>query len=109
MVGDNVGNISVRGMANNLRFNMNRTGMISMNGVYAVDNGTFVSKAILERTFQIQKGSSISWDGNVMNPDLNIVANYYRVVTNLGEYLTVGKLQPTNVELQIKIKTKCKS
>ena len=61
LVGDNVGNISVRGMANNLRFNMNRTGMMSMNGVYAVDNGTFVSKAILERTFQIQKGSSISW------------------------------------------------
>ena len=41
-----------------------------------------------------------------MNPYLNIVANYYRVVTNLGEYLTVGKLQPTNVELQIKIKNK---
>jgi hypothetical protein len=41
-----------------------------------------------------------------MNPDLNIIANYYRVVTNLGEYLTVGKLQPTNVELQIKIKNK---
>jgi hypothetical protein len=34
LVGDNVGNISVRGMANNLRFNMNRTGMMSMNGVY---------------------------------------------------------------------------
>ncbi|WP_407499995.1 translocation/assembly module TamB domain-containing protein [Elizabethkingia anophelis] len=106
LVGDNVGNISVRGMANNLRFNMNRTGMMSMNGVYAVDNGTFVSKAILERTFQIEKGSNIAWDGNVMNPYLNIVANYYRVVTNLGEYLTVGKLQPTNVELQIKIKNK---
>ncbi|HFK5571277.1 TPA: translocation/assembly module TamB [Elizabethkingia meningoseptica] len=106
LVGDNIGNISVRGMANNLRFNMNRAGIMDMNGVYSVDNGTFVSKAILERTFQIEKGSNISWDGNVMNPDLNIVANYYRVVTNLGEYLNVGKLQPTNVELQIKIKNK---
>ncbi|WP_244614335.1 translocation/assembly module TamB domain-containing protein [Elizabethkingia argenteiflava] len=106
LLGENVGSISVRGQAHNLKFNMKRSGLMNMNGVYTVDNGTFVSKAILERTFQIHKGSNILWDENVMNPELNIVASYHRVVTNLGEYLSVGKLQPTNVELQIKIKNK---
>ncbi|QCX52385.1 translocation/assembly module TamB [Elizabethkingia sp. JS20170427COW] len=106
LVGDELGDISVRGNAQNLKFNMSRSGQMSMNGVYSVDNGTFLSKAILERTFQIQKGSSIAWDHDVMNPDLNIVANYYRVVSNLGEYLNVGRLQPTNVQLQVILKSK---
>lgn len=103
LVGDNVGDISVRGTAENLRFRMNRNGQMSMNGTYIVDNGSYVSKAVLERSFQIEKGSSISWDSNVMNPALNISANYYRTVTNLGEYLNVGKLPPVNVMLEAKI------
>lgn len=103
LFGEELGNISVKGFANNLRFNMNRAGVMTMNGSYKADSGTFVSKAILERTFQLQKGSNISWDGDVMNPYLDIVANYYRTVSNLGQYLNVGRLQPTTVQLQIKI------
>ncbi|MCW0488978.1 translocation/assembly module TamB domain-containing protein [Riemerella anatipestifer] len=103
LVGDDIGDISVRGTAENLRFRMNRSGQMSMNGTYVVDNGTYVSKAVLERSFQIAKGSSISWDNNVMNPALNISANYYRTVTNLGEYLNTGKLPPVNVMLETKI------
>jgi len=106
LLGDNIGNISMRGSANNLRFRMNRSGTMSMNGIYSVENGTYISKVILERIFQIQKGSTISWDGNVLNPNLDIVTNYSSYVSNLGEYLGVGKLQPTSVELQIKIKEK---
>jgi len=106
LLGDNIGNIGIRGNANNLRFNMTRTGAMHMNGVYSVESGTYVSKVILERIFQIQKGSTISWDDNVLNPNLDIVANYNSSVSNLGEYLGVGKLQPTSVELQIKIKEK---
>ena len=103
LVGDNVGDISVRGDANNLKFNLSRNGNISMNGKYLVDNGTFVSKAILNRTFQIVKNSSIEWDGNALAPVLDINANYLRTVTNAGEYLNVGTLQPINVLLTTKI------
>lgn len=103
LVGDEVGDISVRGQAEHLKFNMKRNGQMSMNGTYVVDNGTFVSKSILERTFQIAKGSYMSWDGNVMNPALSIDANYYRTVTNAGEYLNVGKLPPINIMLTTKI------
>lgn len=103
LVGDDVGNISVRGDANHMKFRMERSGNISMNGSYIVDNGTFVSKAILDRTFQIARGSSIQWTGSPMLPDLNITANYTRTVTNTGEYLGMSLTQPINVVLTTKI------
>ncbi|MGZ5264570.1 MAG: translocation/assembly module TamB domain-containing protein, partial [Kaistella sp.] len=103
MVGDDIGDITVRGNSDKLRFLMTRTGAISMNGNYFVDNGTFVSKAILNRTFQIAKGSSIRWDGDAMAPELDINATYLRTVTNAGAYLNMGSLQPINVLLTTRI------
>lgn len=100
---EDVGDISVRGTANPLRFRMTPNGNISMNGSYFVENGTFVSKAILERTFQIARGSSIRWDGDAMAPQLDIRANYMRTVTNAGQYLTGQALQPINVLLSVNI------
>jgi hypothetical protein len=88
LVGDDVGNITVKGTANSC-FQMSRQGNIAMNGTYKVDNGTFVSKAILNKTFQIEKGSSIRWDGDAMKPALDIT-NYVRMVSNAGEYLSMG-------------------
>lgn len=103
LVGDDVGDISVRGESKELRFQMARTGNISLNGDYFVDSGTFVSKAVLERTFQIAKGSSIQWDGDAMTPQLDIRANYLRTVTNTGQYLGMGALPPVNVVLTVGI------
>ena len=103
LVGDDIGDITVRGNSDRLRFKMGRTGAISMTGNYIVDNGTFVSKAILNRKFQITKGSSIRWDGDAMSPELAINATYLRTVTNAGQYLNMGKLQPINVLLSTKI------
>lgn len=102
LVGDDVGDISVRGVAEQLKFNLKRNGNIDINGKYVVDNGTFVSKAILNRTFQIEKESSIEWDGNALAPTLDIRANYLRTVTNAGDYLKLS-LQPINVLLTTKI------
>ncbi len=105
LVGDEIGDISVRGNTDEtgLRFRMSRQGNILMNGSYIVDNGTYISKAILNRTFQIAKSSNLRWDGDAMSPTMDIVANYPRSVTNLGEYLGIGKIQPINVLLQSKI------
>lgn len=103
LVGDDVGAISVKGTADDLRFQMSRQGALALNGTYMVDNGTFVSKAILNRTFQIQKNSSIRWDGDAMTPALDIKANYVRMVSNVGEYLNIGQLQPVSVLLQASI------
>ena len=103
LIGDDVGNITVKGAAERLHFQMSRQGNIAMNGTYRVDNGTFVSKAILNKTFQIEKGSSIRWDGDAMKPALDITANYVRMVSNAGEYLNMGSLQPISILLQANI------
>ncbi len=103
LVGDDIGDISVRGNSERLRFVLARNGSISMNGNYFVDSGTFVSKAILNRTFQIAKGSSIRWDGDALAPQLDINATYLRTVSNAGQYLNVGSLQPINVLLSTRI------
>ncbi len=103
LVGEDVGNISVRGDARNLKFRMERSGNIIMDGTYTVDNGTFVSRAILNRTFQIARGSNIQWSGNPMTPDLDITANYTRTVTNGADYLQMSLGQPIDVVLTTKI------
>lgn len=103
LVGDDVGNIAVKGQARHLKFKMERSGNITMNGTYTVDNGTFVSRAILDRTFQIAKNSIIRWSDSPMTPDLDITANYTRPVTNAGEYLGMTLTQPINVVLSTKI------
>lgn len=102
LVGDEIGDISVRGESDDLNFQMNRNGNIYMSGSYFVDNGTFTSRAVLNRTFQIEKGSNIRWDGDAMSPALDITANYLRQVSNAGAYLNLS-LQPINVMLQTRI------
>ncbi|MCD9855071.1 translocation/assembly module TamB [Epilithonimonas sp. JDS] len=103
LVGDEVGSIAVKGDADHLKFRMERSGNITMNGTYTVDNGTFVSKAILDRTFLIAKNSIIRWSGSPTTPDLDITANYTRPITNAGEYLGMSLTQPINVVLSTKI------
>ena len=103
LVGDGMGDISVRGNSNSIRFKMNRQAQVEMNGTYEVDKGTFVSKEILNRTFQIVKGSNIRWDGEPMTPALEITANYPRLVTNAGAYLGMSNIPPINVLLQTNI------
>ncbi|WP_394265579.1 translocation/assembly module TamB domain-containing protein, partial [Bergeyella zoohelcum] len=103
LVGDDIGNISVRGKAERLNFQMQRNGGISMDGGFTVGHGTFTSKAVLNKTFQIVKGSNISWSGNPMTPTLDITANYMRTVANTGEYLGIGSIPPINLVLQTKI------
>ena len=103
LVGDEVGDISVQGNTQNMKFSMDKTGNMRMFGGYSVESGTYISKAILEKKFDIKKGSNLHWSGDVMNPDLNITASYDAIVSNMGEYLNTGSLPPVNVELQTRI------
>ena len=106
LVGDEVGDISVQGNTKNMRFRMDKTGNMRMSGSYSVESGTYISKAILEKKFDIKKGSNLHWSGDVMDPELNITASYDAIVSNMGEYLNTGSLPPVNVELQTRITNK---
>ncbi|GGP04329.1 DUF490 domain-containing protein [Cloacibacterium rupense] len=103
LVGDEVGDITVRGSSEKLKFKMTPNGKIILLGSYLVDNGNYEQKLFLKKSFQIDKNSSIAWDGDPFAPDLKITASYVRSVTNASEYLSTGKLPPVNVRLQTKI------
>lgn len=103
LVGDEVGDIAVRGSSNKLKFKMSPNGKINLFGTYSVDNGTYNQNLFLKKEFQIEKNSTIAWDGDPFSPDLKITANYFKTVTNTSEYLSTGKLPPVNVKLQTKI------
>ncbi len=102
LVGDEIGDISVRGNSEKLRFAM-KNNKIILDGTYTVDNGKYHQKLFLNKQFFIEKGSSIAWDGDPFNPSLNIKADYYRTVSNASEYLGIGNLAPINVKLQTSI------
>jgi TamB, inner membrane protein subunit of TAM complex len=103
LLGKSVGDISVMGNAQDLRFNLYRNGNMNMDGAYNINDGVFVSKTILKKDFKIQKGSSLLWEGDALNPQMDITANYTRSVANTGTYLNIPSLPPANVVLETKI------
>ncbi len=109
LVGDDIGDIAVRGKSEKFNFKMTRAGNLSMDGEYTVESGSYVSKLALanfkiEKTFQIEKDSRITWDGDVMRPNLDITANYLRSISNVGEYLNIGQGIPSiGINLETKI------
>jgi len=60
-------------------------GDYSMFGQYVMENGTFMFnfENILKKTFQIQKGGTITFNGSPFDADINLKANY-KVKTSLS-------------------------
>lgn len=59
-----------------LTYMMNREGTNSLSGQYALTGGTVVYNipVIGAKVFNIQEGSNVQWNGNLLNPMLNITA-----------------------------------
>src|SRR5690606_30672181 len=88
--------VTANGFTENLQFNLSRTGNMTMNGVYTLDTGIYKLRqvSLLNRDFEIQPGSYVSWDGgSALNATMNINATYERTVSNVGEYLGAGYSQ----------------
>jgi len=98
--------VTANGFTQNLLFNMNRAGNMSLNGTYTLESGVYELRqvALLNRDFDIQPGSFVSWDGgDPLNATMNINATYERTVSNVGEYLGAGYSQTYDVVLGILI------
>src|SRR5690606_2528477 len=98
--------VTANGFTQNLLFNMNRAGNMSLNGTYTLESGVYELRqvALLNRDFDIQLGSFVSWDGgDPLNATMNINATYERTVSNVGEYLGAGYSQTYDVVLGILI------
>ena len=60
-----------------LRLNIDTNGKFEMYGNLKVDNGEYQFKNIVNKTFIVEKGGTISWDGNPTEANLNIEAIYH--------------------------------
>lgn len=62
----------------NLRIEINTRGTFNMFGDYTIENGVYSLKygGLINKPFEIQKGGTISWNGNPYEANLNISAIY---------------------------------
>ncbi|MCB0805675.1 MAG: translocation/assembly module TamB [Bacteroidales bacterium] len=82
----NMGNIKARGKGDMI-MEVSPTGVFSMEGQYTIDRGSFffTLQNIINRNFDIMRGSNISWQGDPYNAIIDLKA-VYKVKTVLGEY-----------------------
>jgi len=68
--------LTARGRSN-LVFSMDKSGRMELTGGYEVESGSYnLSLNLLKRKFDIQRGSTITWTGDVMRATLDITATY---------------------------------
>lgn len=105
--------ITARGSGSlNLPYN-SQTDVLNMYGKYTVEEGTynFTLQDLILRDFIIKPGSSISFDGDPLNANLDMAA-VYRVNTNLSDldksFSTDRDLNRTNVPVDAVLKVQGK-
>ena len=68
--------LRLRGDAD-LNAGIDPSGKITLTGVYNLDEGEYeLSFNFLKRRFEIERGSTITWTGDVMTADINVTATY---------------------------------
>jgi hypothetical protein len=68
--------LSARGRSN-LVFGMDKSGRMELTGGYELESGAYnLSLNLLKRKFDIQRGSTITWTGDVMRATMDITATY---------------------------------
>ncbi|ADQ80781.1 protein of unknown function DUF490 [Paludibacter propionicigenes WB4] len=61
-----------------LSFAMDKSGKMSLTGAYNLDNGSYLIsiESVIKRKFNIISGSTIVWNGDPLDADININAGY---------------------------------
>lgn len=97
----------IRAIGNgNIELGIDSRGYFSINGKYSLVDGlfNFNLEQLLSKRFQIREGSSITWNGNVYDAEVNIAAIYRTKTTlaGLGMALPQGsENQRVNVHLYV--------
>jgi len=82
----NMGNIKGRGKGD-IKMAIDPGGDFTMEGDYIINRGSFflTLQSILNRNFEIRRGSKIVWTGDPYNAQINLKA-VYKVKTKLGQF-----------------------
>jgi autotransporter translocation and assembly factor TamB len=79
--------LTVKGNAN-LNFTMDPGGGMEMTGNYEVESGAYnlTIAGLLKKDFEIQKGSTITWSGDILKANTNLTA-LYKIRTDAEELM----------------------
>jgi len=71
------GNLYAKGHGN-LRMEVKKTGDFNLLGEYMVEKGTYLFSLqnIIQKKFRLESGGKITWNGNPLDANLNILATY---------------------------------
>ncbi len=74
-----------------LLFGMQPNGMMSLSGKYEISDGQYKASLynLVKRKFDIAKGSTITWNGDPLDADLDVKA-IYEIKTNAAPLMSVG-------------------
>jgi hypothetical protein len=88
------GRLEGRGIANNLKLNINSLGDFEMLGDFLISSGKFefTAKDFISKNFTVDQGGTIRWTGNPSNADINMKA-IYEVRTDVANLYQAAGLQ----------------
>ncbi|GAB3917408.1 translocation/assembly module TamB domain-containing protein [Mucilaginibacter boryungensis] len=88
------GRLEGRGIANNLKLNINSLGDFEMLGDFQITSGKFefTAKDFISKNFTVDQGGTIRWTGNPGNADINLKA-IYEVRTDVANLYQAAGLQ----------------
>jgi autotransporter translocation and assembly factor TamB len=88
------GRLEGRGVANNLKLNINSLGDFDMLGDFLISSGKFefTAKDFISKNFTVDQGGTIRWTGNPGNADINLKA-IYEVRTDVANLYQAAGLQ----------------
>lgn len=90
-----------------IRFKMFPNGNITMNGKYEVKQGSkYNFKRLFDKVFIIEQGSTIVWNGDPYDADLNIIASQTKQVSNAGDFLQISNVPVIPVDIKVVISDK---
>jgi hypothetical protein len=95
------GKLEGRGVANNLKLNINSLGDFEMFGDFLISSGKFefTAKDFISKNFTVNQGGTIRWTSNPANADINLKA-IYEVRTDIANLYTAAGLQSPQGNLQ---------
>lgn len=87
-----------------IKIKINRNGQFSMDGTVTIANGNFKLNVadVMEKTFDLERGGTLSWDGNPAGGVLDLSA-VYKTNISLASLLGESYSKPVAVESIIKI------
>jgi len=96
------------GSSPNLNVSLNKKGDFGVTGDYIIEDGdyTFTLGNILNKTFNVESGGKLMFNGNLKDADIELKANYLHLKTSLAPILGETYTERINVEPQMNLSGK---